>query len=60
MRCSWSSRLQVTIIHFVFTLCLTVWGVDPEVTHQTYDASCRLGSTGECGVPQNQAGERSA
>ena len=31
-------------------LCLTVWGVEPDVTHQT----SWLGSTGECGVPQNQ------
>ena len=37
-------------------LCLTVWGVEPNVTQQT----SWLGSTGECGVPQNQVGEHSA
>ena len=31
---------------------LTVWGVEPVVTHQT----CWLESTGVCGVRQNQAG----
>ena len=39
-----------------FILCLTVWGVEPDVTHQT----SWLGSTGECGVPQNQVGEHFA
>ena len=43
----WSSRLGQSI--FVFILCLTVWGVEPDVTHQT----SWLGSTGECVVPQN-------
>ena len=32
---------------------VTVWGVEPDVTHQT----SWLGSTGECGVSQQQAGE---
>ena len=41
---------------FHFILCLSVWGVEPDVTHQT----SWLGSTGECGVPQNHAGENSA
>ena len=31
-------------------------GVEPDVTHQT----SWLGSTGECGVPQNQVGEHFA
>ena len=39
-----------------FILCLTVWGVEPDVTHQT----SWLGSTGECGVPQNQVDELKA
>ena len=33
-------------------LCLTDWRVEPDVT----DHTLRLGSTGECGVPQNQGG----
>ena len=32
-----------------FNLCLTVWGMEPDVTHQT----SWLGNTGECGVSQN-------
>ena len=45
---------QGTAIHFIS--CLTVWGVEPDVTHQTP----WLGSTGECGRPQNQVGEHFA
>lgn len=32
--------------HFMPYNVITVWGVDPDVTHQTYDASCtcRLGA----------------
>ena len=37
-------------IHFIYYL--TVWGVEPIVTRQT----SWLGSTGVCGVRQNQAG----
>ncbi len=36
----------------MFTYYLTVWGVEPIVTHQT----SWLVSTGACGVQENQAG----
>ena len=36
--------------------CLTVWGVEPDVTHHT----AWLGSTRDCGVPQHQPDESSA
>ncbi len=39
-----------SMAHFI--LYLTVWGVEPVVTHQT----SWLESTGVCGVQQNQAG----
>ena len=44
--------------HFIYLFIqyLTVWGVEPDVTHQT----SWLGSTGVCGVRQNQAGGSSA
>ncbi len=44
------------LIHFFFIQHLTVWGVEPVVTHQT----SWLESTGICGVQQNQAGGNSA
>ena len=44
--------MKVCPTFMYFHLCLTVWGVEPDVTHQT----SWLGSTGECGVPQNQVG----
>jgi len=40
----------VTILYFI--QYLTVWGVEPVVTHQT----SWLRSTGVCGVRQTQAG----
>ena len=51
-----SSDSTQSAVFFLFILCLTVWGVVPDVTHQT----SWLGSTGECGVPQNQVGEHFA
>ena len=39
-------------MHSLFISYLTVWGVEPVVTHQTP----WLESTGVCGVRQNQAG----
>ena len=44
------------VLLMFFTLCLAVWGVEPDETHQT----SWLGSTGECGVLHTQAGENSA
>ena len=40
----------------LFVSHLTIWGVEPVVTHQT----SWLESTGVCGVQQNQAGGNSA
>ena len=42
--------------HIIFIQYLTVWGVEPDVTRQT----SWLGSTGECGVRQDQADGSSA
>ncbi len=39
-------------LHCFFIRYLTVWGVEPVVTHQT----SRLVSTGVCGVQEKQAG----
>jgi len=44
-----------TKLLYFFILYLTVWDVEPVVTHQT----SWLESTGVCGVQQNQAGESS-
>ena len=46
--CAFASHIQACVSLEYFILCLTVWGVEPDVTHQT----SWLGSTGECGVPQ--------
>ena len=47
-----SLYLQSAAHYIVFILYLTVWGVEPAVTHQT----SWLDSTGVYGVRQNQAG----
>ena len=48
-----SNTVSGTVFFSFFSiLCLTVWGVEPVVTHQT----SWLGSTGQRGVRQNQAG----
>ena len=55
--CCLDALLQTTnakLLYF-FIFYLTVWGVEPVVTHQT----SWLESTGVCGVQQNQAGESS-
>ena len=51
--CLGDATTKERVIHFMQHL--TVWGVEPVVTHQT----SWLESTGVCGVRQNQAGENS-
>ena len=46
-----SCLYQRLLVHFLFKY-LTVWGVEPVVTHYT----SWLESTGVCGVRRNQAG----
>ena len=30
------ARQELASIHFMFILCLTVWGIEPDMTHQTF------------------------
>ena len=49
--CSFYFLVYIWSCSFYFVLHLTVWGVEPVVTHQT----SWLESTGVCGVRQNHA-----
>ena len=53
---SMSMLLSEQTASYTCILCLTVSGVEPDVTHQT----SWLGSIGERDMPQQQAGESSA
>ena len=46
---SYSAALSALLVSLI--LCIIVQGVEPDVTRQM----SRLGSTGECGVPQKQS-----